>query len=1495
MATGGWRVHPTEEMSMARSSAVSAISHGGISMPHLKNKAPRNESSLEQAYWSGMRKRMGLSGLDKEESAESEERKYEMLRKDMARYVENSFHQKECIFFVPKPNQTVAMNKQLKCHCGEILSNHVWGRSVKEPIDRYVHEDFIELARNPTGRPPEIRKVPWDPARNLSTKRSFTYGKMSFNVESSSGRKPAKYLRLSNEDSVDACLEYMEVFWHIMEPSPPNLVISVVGGAKNFRLDGEMRDTFANGIIKAAKTTNAWLITSGFNMGVMKSVGQAVHEGQAFLWDKDRMTHLLRCIAIAPWGYVYNRRFLEGRNRMGKFNAYYRASNMILHGQPVSLNPDHTHFIFVDDGMRNRYGGVADFRAHFERKLCTPKSENGYGIPVVMIVVEGGPDAIHDVCQSLMKGVPVVVCTGTGRAADFLTYAHKFTFKDRNGEITMNERQRKTLEDRVARAYSKNWGDKAESELQVVMNKIDECMKRDDLMIFFDLRREEDLDVAILSVLTKAETTAGAKHRLNQLELALTWNRADIAQSEIFREDVNWDSSELYQIMTKALKEDKMSFVRLLLNQGVSMKEYLTVPRLEDLYNSVPKHSFLHLILKRNLGKEEFSIQDIGKFLEKMLDRFDDDKFVPPASKLGSLGRFRPGSSRRGRAMDTTDTEAEEEPNQFKRPYKQLMIWAVLLNRQELAKFFWEMGDEPITSALSASLLCVKMHRHVPKYLHSVRQDFLQMRKTFEELATKVLDECHAQDPEKAIMLVERKSPAWSRMTCMQIAASSVDQHFVSSVACQNSVNNVWKSAILSDWRRVAICGLFPFLILPLIHVVHMGDKAVSRWQKVQIFLTAPITKFFYHMLSYLIFLGLYSYMVLVDFQKYPSHLEFVLMIWILTIFLGEVYTFITFPSATLWGKVRDWFTFLNRLDMANLVLAFAGFLLRYNAEFYMQAKTIYCVNAVIFFIRIMKVYISNIHLGPKLYMILRMVEELLMFIVVLAVFLLAYGVCSQGLLYKKRDPSFQVFKDIIQFPYWQLYGEIFLEEIQTDEECLARLSNGTMVPPYENTCRESYWLVYIMLGLYLLVGNVLLLNLLIAIFSNVFNMVEENSIEIWKYQMYFLVMEFQCKAHLPPPLSVFQHVYFLFRFIFKKTCCKKKKRSEQFGQHQLAYLALFEKEMMANYLRRLKFESMDSMQRKFSKLQKRVDMLSKIIEDKHVEDELALQASLRLSDGLRVIRAVDRGASMLSSSDPTLTSSVLGTVSQLLPPGNDKVDGGGGGGGGEQKEKDEKKEGGKEGMSEEPEVEKKSRKATKETKVAFALDLPPGEEEKKKNKKKNKKKKEKREKSKERDPSQERKELNINLPEADTKPTLDKFISDENNDISDGARFVRALRSRSPTNSNQLFRVPPPTFLRTPPQAQSSTEGMQMDYADVSDLESEGAGSPVDRHSPKRPKSRAQLNKLSHTDTALNDAESDSSSDNSFVVHHPPPHHRPRKANRRKSPRRKASDSEDM
>lgn len=45
----------------------------------------------------------------------------------------------------------------------------------------------------------------------------------------------------------------------------------------------------------------------------MKAVGEALAEGQTFHWDKTGVKQTLKCIGIAPWGYVENRHKLESR------------------------------------------------------------------------------------------------------------------------------------------------------------------------------------------------------------------------------------------------------------------------------------------------------------------------------------------------------------------------------------------------------------------------------------------------------------------------------------------------------------------------------------------------------------------------------------------------------------------------------------------------------------------------------------------------------------------------------------------------------------------------------------------------------------------------------------------------------------------------------------------------------------------------------------------------------------------------------------------------------------------------------------------------------------------------------------------------------------------------------------------------------------------------------------------------------------------------------
>lgn len=52
----------------------------------------------------------------------------------------------------------------------------------------------------------------------------------------------------------------------------------------------------------------------------------------------------------------------------------------------------------------------------------------GQGVPVVGLVVEGGPNVVSIVLEYLKEDppVPVVVCDGSGRASDILSFAHKY-------------------------------------------------------------------------------------------------------------------------------------------------------------------------------------------------------------------------------------------------------------------------------------------------------------------------------------------------------------------------------------------------------------------------------------------------------------------------------------------------------------------------------------------------------------------------------------------------------------------------------------------------------------------------------------------------------------------------------------------------------------------------------------------------------------------------------------------------------------------------------------------------------------------------------------------------------------------------------------------------------------------------------------------------------------------------------------------------------------
>ena len=81
------------------------------------------------------------------------------------------------------------------------------------------------------------------------------------------------------------------------------------------------------------------------------------------------------------------------------------------------------------------------------------------------------------------------------------------------------------------------------------------------VMLWLKLKRDSSMIVLqLLKIfLISAYSGADESQRLSQLKLALTWNRVDIAQEEIFREDVHWKQGTVKKDKWAALWQNKQN------------------------------------------------------------------------------------------------------------------------------------------------------------------------------------------------------------------------------------------------------------------------------------------------------------------------------------------------------------------------------------------------------------------------------------------------------------------------------------------------------------------------------------------------------------------------------------------------------------------------------------------------------------------------------------------------------------------------------------------------------------------------------------------------------------------------------------------------------------------------------------------------------------------------------------------------------------------------
>lgn len=77
--------------------------------------------------------------------------------------------------------------------------------------------------------------------------------------------KCGQYVRLSHDSRPESVLRLMLKEWNM---ELPKILISVHGGVQNFELHPRIKQVVGKGLIKAAVTTGAWILTGGVNTGM---------------------------------------------------------------------------------------------------------------------------------------------------------------------------------------------------------------------------------------------------------------------------------------------------------------------------------------------------------------------------------------------------------------------------------------------------------------------------------------------------------------------------------------------------------------------------------------------------------------------------------------------------------------------------------------------------------------------------------------------------------------------------------------------------------------------------------------------------------------------------------------------------------------------------------------------------------------------------------------------------------------------------------------------------------------------------------------------------------------------------------------------------------------------------------------------------------------------------------------------------------------------------
>ncbi|CAF92602.1 unnamed protein product [Tetraodon nigroviridis] len=169
-------------------------------------------------------------------------------------WIEETFSRRECVRFLPSsrdlhrcsPGCQVCQNL-IRCCCGRLIGEHA-GLEAPPPAALQPGVDSAE---------------DWSTERHTRASPTNAFGTIDFQDRASRVCR-AKYVRLAVDTRAELLLQLMLKEWQMERPK---LLLSVQGASENFTLAPKVMQAFSRGLMAAALSTGAWILTDGTNTG----------------------------------------------------------------------------------------------------------------------------------------------------------------------------------------------------------------------------------------------------------------------------------------------------------------------------------------------------------------------------------------------------------------------------------------------------------------------------------------------------------------------------------------------------------------------------------------------------------------------------------------------------------------------------------------------------------------------------------------------------------------------------------------------------------------------------------------------------------------------------------------------------------------------------------------------------------------------------------------------------------------------------------------------------------------------------------------------------------------------------------------------------------------------------------------------------------------------------------------------------------------------------